>query len=269
MSEQDNAPMILPEAQPEVLPPGIVVSGMEEAAVQAIKTLDPGGVDPKEKLDIYLRLEQIVNGMDSILSHMDRSDQEAMSLREDLQKAYAKIDRLDAAMNSWKNNQEEWRTAIGEKTNAVDPATRNKATAKAMQDLATMTAAVKAQSDLARISFAQKIKDEPQVTVVAPGRILMIREQGQPSAHPVRTPTVISINGLTWRLPPGRPVKVPQTIADRLNDMMLEEEALEARKRLLSANNKGRFKEDVDVAVEWAAIGERYGSPADPFIPSN
>lgn len=260
--------MVFPERQPEVSTPGVVVSGMEEQAVQAIKTLDPGKVDPKEKLDIALRLEHIVNGMGSILSKMDGYDQTAVQLRDDLRNAYAKIDRLEAAMDSWQNKEQEWRVGMVEATAKVDPATRQQATAKAMQELSATTAAVKANADLQRVSFAQQIKDEPQVTVTAPGKILMIRSQGQPGSHPVRMPTIISINGLTWRLPAGRPVKVPMTVAKRLEDMMIEEECLEARKSLLSPNAKGRYGEDVDIAVQWQAIGDKYGSPAEPFIPA-
>ena len=127
-----------------------------------------------------------------------------------------------------------------------------------------MSAAIKGNQSIERTSFAASLKDMERVEIISPGKIIFARGQGG-GPTPMLMHEEIAINGMRWRLPPNKPVMVPKVVAERYDQMRLEQEELQARKFVLSATNKGRMRNENDLAKQWQAINTKYGSPTEDF----
>ncbi|NOR90100.1 MAG: hypothetical protein GQ524_07575 [Anaerolineales bacterium] len=240
------------------------VSGMEEVAVHAARESHPAETSNIEALNIGLRLDQILNGMDSIMTRMEGNDAEATELRNTLNSVRERLERMEAASEKWEKERDDILQMAQEKSDNVDPNIRAAAQARASKDVQSMSAALKGNQAISRASFAASIKDMERVEIISPGKIVFARGQGG-APTPMLMWEEVAINGMRWKLPPNKPVKVPKIVAERFSQMRLEQEELQARKHVLSATHRGRMRNEADLAVEWSAINTRYGSPTEDF----
>ena len=238
------------------------ISGVEERAVQAAEESHPEDTSNIEALNIGLQLDQIMNGMGSILSRMDKGDEESLKLRDTLSRIRERLAKMEAAQDKWDAEREKILQHSMEISENVDPTVRAEASAKAARDLQSITAGIKVNANLERKAFAESLKDMPQEEIISAGKIIFISGQGgfsQPRLYNEQ----IRMNGLVWTLPAGQAIKVPKVVADRYRQMKLEEQELAERRHVLSATERGKHRHEGTLAQEWDAIGRKYGSPAD------
>lgn len=240
------------------------ISGMEDVAVKAAEESHPATTSNLEALEIGLQLDQILGGMGSILSRMDKQDEDGLALREELGKVRERLVQMENAQRKWDEDRDKILQHAAEVSDSVDPAIRDKAQADAAKAVQSTTAALKANASLDRQRFVQSLKDMPQEEIISPGKIVFIRGQGGFPA-PKLYNEVIRINGMEWQLPAGQPIKVPKIVADRYRQMMLEKEELAARKHVLSATNVGKHRHEKVLVEDWNAVSSKYGSPTEPM----
>jgi hypothetical protein len=240
------------------------ISGMEEVAVRAAEESHPATTSNLEALEIGLQLDQILSGMGSVLSRMDKQDEDGLALRAELSKIRARLVEMEEAQKKWDEEKDQILQHAMEVSESVDPKIRAHAQADAAKAVQSTAAALKANASLDRIKFAQSIKDMPQETIISPGKMVFVRG---PSGFP--TPKmfneIIRINGLEWQLPAGQPIKVPKIVADRYREMMLEKEELAARRHVLSATNVGKHRHEKQLVEDWNTVSSKYGSPTEPM----
>lgn len=240
------------------------ISGMREVAVEAALESHPSETSNLEALNIGLRLDQIMNGMNSIMTRMEGQDADAIELRDTLNRVRERLERMERAAEKWDKEREDILLMAQERSDAVDPETRAKAIARAAKDVQSQAAAIRSNQALSRASFAASLKDMERVEIISPGKIVFVRGAGG-----APTPTLmfeeVAINGMRWRLPPNKAVKVPKVVAQRYEQMRLEQEELQARKHVLSATHRGKMRHEEDLAKEWDQINARYSSPTEDF----
>lgn len=237
------------------------ISGMEERAVQAAEESRPEDTSNIEALNIGLQLDQIMNGMGSILSRMDKGDEESLELRETLSRIRERLVKMEEANQKWEAEREKILQHSMEVSEAVDPKVRAEASAKAARDLQSIAAGIKVNTNLERLAFKESLKEMPQEEIISAGKIIFISGQGgfpQPRLYNEQ----IRMNGMVWTLPAGQAVKVPQVVADRYRQMKIEDQELAERKHVLSATERGKHRHEGSLAQQWDAIGTKYGSPA-------
>lgn len=240
------------------------ISGMEERAVQAAIESDPATTSHTEALEIGLHLDQILHGMNSILSRMDKQDAEAIDLRDTLNSVRERLNKMEEAQQRWDEDRDQILQLAQERSDDVDPEVRAQAQARATKDVQSMTAALRANANMDRLKFAEALKTMPQEEIISPGKIVFVRSQsGQP--QPQLFHEQIRINGFTWTLPAGQPIKVPKVVADRWREMKIEAEELQARRNVLSATERGKHRHEKTLAQEWSEINTKYHSPTDAF----
>lgn len=240
------------------------ISGMEEVAVKAAEESHPATTSSLKALDIGLQLEQILNGMGSVLSRMDKQDEDGLALREELNKIRVRLVQMEEAQRKWDEEKDKILEHAAEISDSVDPAVRAQAQADAAKAVQSTTAALKANVSLNRQKFVQSLKDMPQEEIISPGKIVFIRSQaGFPT--PTLFNEVIRMNGMEWQLHAGVPTKVPKIVADRYRQMMLEKEELAARRNVLSATDRGKHRHERVLVDDWNAVSSKYGSPTEPM----
>ena len=238
------------------------ISGMEERAVQAAEESHPEDTSNIEALNIGLSLDQIMNGMNSILSRMDKSDEEGLELREVLNRVKERLAKMEAAQEKWEAEQDKILQHSMEISEGVDPSVRAEAQARAAKEVQSIAAGMKVNTSLERLAFKESLKEMPQEEIISAGKVVMISGQGgfpQPRLYNEQ----IRMNGMVWTLPAGQAVKVPQVVADRYRQMKIEEQELTERRHVLSATERGKHRHEGTLAQQWDAINVKYGSPAD------
>jgi len=240
------------------------ISGMEEVAVRAAEESHPATTSGLEALDIGLQLDQILNGMGSILSRMDKQDEDGLALQAELSKVRERLVQMEEAQRKWDEEKDKILEHAAEVSEGVDPKVRAQAQADAAKAVQSTAAALKVNASLDRQRFVQSLKEMPQEEIISPGKIVFIRSQaGFPT--PTLFNEVIRMNGMEWQLPAGVPTKVPKIVADRYRQMMLEKEELAARKNVLSATDRGKHRHEKVLVDDWNAVSSRYGSPTEPM----
>ncbi len=240
------------------------ISGMEEVAVKAAEESHPATTSNVEALEIGLQLDQILRGMGSVLSRMDKQDEDGLALREELSKVRERLVQMEEAQRKWDEEKDQILQSSLEASEAIDPEVRAQAQANAAKAVQSTTAALKANSNLDRSRFIQSLKDMPQEEIISPGKIVFVRSQtGFPT--PTLYNEIVRMNGMQWTLPAGQPIKVPKVVADRYRQMMLEKEELAARKNVLLATNVGKHRHEKVLVNDWNAVSSKYGSPTEPM----
>lgn len=240
------------------------ISDMEERPVKAALESRPSQTSNLEAFEIGLRLDQMINGMESILTRMDRQDEQARLLADQLERVRARLDKMQRAVELWETEQDKIRQISQEASDNVDPQVRAKAQADASKAVSNLTAALRVNGNLQRAQFIEALKNSPQVEVTSPGRIVFASGP-QGTMVPQLLADRVGINGFTWVFQPNRPTKVPKIVADRYYEMKQEEALLAQRKFMLSASNKGKLREEDSLAKEWDRVNTEFNSPTDPF----
>ena len=238
------------------------ISGMEERAVQAAEESHPEDTSNIEALNIGLQLDQIMNGMSSILSRMDKGDKESLELREVLNRVRERLAKMEEANQKWEAEREKILQHSMEISEAVDPKVRASATAQAAQDLQSMAAGIKVNTNLERMKFVESLKEMPQEEIISAGKIVMVSTQGGFS-QPRLFNEQIRMNGMVWTLPAGEAIRVPQVVADRYRQMKIEDQELAERRHVMSATERGKHRHEGTLIQQWEAINTKYGSPTD------
>ena len=238
------------------------ISGMEERAVQAAEESHPEDTSNIEALNIGLQLDQIMNGMGSILSRMDKGDKESLELRDTLSRIKERLAQMEAAQEKWETEQDKIRQHSMEISESVDPNVRATATAQAAQDLQSIAAGIKVNTNLERMKFVESLKEMPQEEIISPGKIVMVSAQGGFS-QPRLFNEQIRMNGMVWTLPAGEAITVPQVVADRYRQMKIEDQELAERRNVMSATERGKHRHEGTLIQQWNDINVKYGSPTD------
>lgn len=236
---------------------------MEEVAVRAAREAHPG-LPNQSAFEIGLRLDQILNGMNSVLAKVERQDEEGRLVRDMLERLRERLDKMERAREVWEKQQDEIRQMSVDKSESVDPELRAQAQAKAARTVQDLTAAIRSNATLERARFIEQCKNGPKVPITATGK-LVFASGPQGTIIPTLQPEVIGINGLTWVLQPNRVTQVPQVVADRYMEMKQEQNLLAERKRLLGATTKGKLREEDKLAEDWSKLNAESGSPTEPF----
>jgi len=221
----------------------------EDPAVKALLSDDFVKAPDVEALDVALALQEILRG---------QKLQEA-----EIRKLRQQMSEYDKSAQEWNYEREKF---VDKMDSAYEKLTLSEEDRVRLQ--IQESERIKKETDMARANASMRIKSmkekiltEPTETVVAPGELLTIRE-GK-NFRSVIADTVIRIGQLEWKLPPGKPVDVPKSVANRLREMQLEKEEDIARRSLLDAD---RDTKDVEIARKWEEINEKYNSPSTDIM---
>lgn len=211
----------------------------EDPAVKAVLSDDFVQGTNLEATEIAVALQQILRGQQAqglelakINQRMNRMDEEALA-RDKEQKKYIE--------------------------NVLNKAERLKATGaekdKIMADgiALAQNEFTKARAKIASnaLAFEEELKNMPTETVVSPGELVTVMENGQQVSKIMDE--VIRIKHKTWVLPPGQAVQVPKIVADRLRQIRRGQEEQRLRKQALSENLEAE-----KLAKKWREIDGRY-----------
>lgn len=259
-----------PAEQEAILNAKVRMDGIgEDPPVQAVLSDDFINASDQEALDRVLPLQQLVRGLDSILSKLEQSDERTQKA---LQQMRERMDAYEKVADRWETDREKLLTEIREAGDKLlmSPEEREKLQARVVQEQQREVQKAMAAARMSRTSFKQQIMQEPRESVIDPGEVITYRERGQLKSKIVDR--VIRIRGVSIRIPAGKPTEIPVTFATRLREIRAEQEETEARKRLLSAEGglKGEDKKDTNMAANWDSINREYGSPSSAIpIASN
>ena len=213
-----------------------------------------------EALNVALALQQLVRGVNSLLDN-DKI------MGEEISKLKARMDAQDRDARLWEEDRKKFLEMANEKmerTRAANPVEDKEKlrvlTANKVGQAAKLAAANQAM-------VAEKIKNEPKVTLMWPGKSEQVRGQGGTTQF-VQRPIVVRIGNLEYggRFRPGEMVSVPQSIATRI-EQHLRNEAEQAERNALMDASPGKAKEDTIIAAKWHEINSRYGSNSQEVFP--
>lgn len=252
--ERQVTPMA-PEPEPLRTPSGQIMSQVDVAErAMHDEAFDLKG---KDAMALRLRLDQIVNGMDSLLTQMQQRDQRSVELRDQLNKALERLEKLERASASWAKDREKWVEFTKEQSAGVPDEVRKEAQAKARQELGEAVKVTKARVAHNARSVREYLAQFPTETIVSPGKYVLTTVRGQPSYKLM--PERVGYKGIQFSIPIGRPFECPKPIADILRSRRQTEQETEERKKILSYSDG--LGSDKKIAKEWAAIDERYQAP--------
>lgn len=237
----------------------------EDPAVKALLSPEFETMPNLEALDVALMLQQIIRQQDSILSKIEAGDQR---VADQLVRMKARMDEFEQAARAWERDREKFMERVlakGEQYRIADPEQRARFQAEQMQALRNAHSEAAANLRASRKTLEARLKEEPKETVISPGVPVVYRE-GDVMGKVRLDPEIVSIGHLHFRLPPGKQVKVPKSVAERLRERRIEEEEQRQRKELLSAKRNSTMRQDTVVAQKWHEINATEGfSSADPI----
>lgn len=231
--------------QAEALESTVNISGTgEDPAVRALLSDEFVDGSNKEASDIAMALVQIIRGQKmlgeqvaKINERMSEMDKDALK-REDEQKKYIQ-EVLDKAESLKKTGAE-----------------KDRIIARGSQVYADAMKAAHALLASNAIAFEEALRTMPTESVVSPGELIVVNENGQQVSKLI--PEVIRIRNKTWVIPPGIITNVPKIVAERMRSKRKSEAETDERKKLLSSN-----LESSKLIKGWQDINSKYGSKTE------
>lgn len=225
----------------------------EDPAVRRILEPDFPEMSDPAALDVVTQLQHLLDPYTSMLAQVAKGQEQMIDQMHRLQE---RMNAYEAEARKAEQDREKWFAELKDRADKmrVAPAQQEKIKANELQ---RMQANISAE----RAKLQQKLREEEQVTVTHPGRVIIARKSGG-APQPYRVPLTVSIAGLKYVIDPDRPTKVPKSVAQRVEQIKAEDQEQEARKRLLDASSQS--KKDLVIAPKWEEIGAQY-SRADAF----
>lgn len=191
---------------------------------------------------IALLLQELIRGQNSLLAKINDQESTIASLKQKWDNA----DKLISRQTSTERKEIEAVLQRAEKLKLTGDK-KEKLVARAGKLFTQAVKSARAKNASDKLAFEQQLATMPQVTVVAPGQFITVRE-GQ-GIVPKIIPTEIRIKHKVWYLPPGRPTSVPKIVADRLHEIMNSQQETSALKNVL-----GKNMEQGKLAQEWNKV---------------
>lgn len=200
---------------------------------------------------VALQLQQLIRGENSILG------QQQTELMNRLMEKMEAMDRMAAKWESDRLRYVEEMTAMADRLRKSEDA-QEKARAQAGIDLARATQEARASMALDKRAYDEFLAKEPKVTVVSPGVIMTVTENGSPTAKLM--PEEIRVKHRRFVLQPGIPIDLPKSIADVYNSRVRSRAETREREEVLKMNlESGKLEE------RMREIDAKYGSNGSLF----
>jgi hypothetical protein len=183
----------------------------------------------REAIDTAFLLQQLVRGQNSMLENQDKFGDEIRKLRE-------RMDKYDQAAAKFEANKEQFITETIEKSETLKKTgdAKDRAVAKGTLMFEEQIRNQRANIVTDQLQFEDMLSRSPKVTVVSPGKMetLIIGGRNQPTI----VPEEVRIKHKRWILPPGKPVEVPEVVAQVINQRRRLEAETDARSGALQKN---------------------------------
>lgn len=203
----------------------------------------------REALEISLALQQLVRGQTSLLENQQALGHEISKVRE-------RMDRIDRDTEKWEKDREGFIQEVLDKAESLKPVNKDKAVADGVQMYQNALAEATAQVAVKRLKFADQLARSPKVTVISPGEIVQVIENGSPVSKLMNE--VVRIKHMQWVLPAGVPTEVPEIVAEVLKNRRRGQQETAERQALMMKNMESGKLNDA-----WNAINNKYHSPTD------
>lgn len=217
-------------------------------AVEALLSPEFEQMSNLDVSQIALLLQELVRGQNSLLARYEDTSVQIAKLRERQDQADQEIAARLEANQKFVEEVMDRAESIKRTGEAHD-----KLIAQGVaeyQKAVTKARATRAANDLA---FKEKLMKEEKVTIISPGQLITTMEHGQQVSKIV--PEEVHIKNIHMAIPVGRPVEVPRTIANYLEERRKSKEETARRQEILS-----KHMEASKLAEEWGKIG---GSKTD------
>lgn len=236
----------------EVLSSKVNVSGQGEDPVirdmLSEKFTDGSNAEASE---IGLALQALLRGQNSMLANQDQYSRELAQLRQ-------RMDEMDQAARRWEEDREKFVQEVldkAEKLRAVGNE-KDKIIAQGANEFQAAIAKARAEQAVDHIKFEQVLAAQPKVSIVSPGELVMVMENGRQVAKIMNE--TVKIKHKKWVIPIGKVVEVPLVVAQVLEQRRRTQAETEAREKLLSAN-----LESSKLDEKWKQLNSTFNSTTD------
>lgn len=230
-----------------------VLAAPPDMSNQAVRQLMSPEFEQMSNLDasaVALMLQEIVRGQNSLLARYDETNIQIAAIRERQDRADKEIAERLASQQAFIQEVLDRAESLKRVGEAQDKMIANGVAQ--WQQAVNQARADKIAKDLA---FKEQLAREPKVTIVSAGQLVTTMQHGQQVARII--PEEVHIKGIHWRLPIGRAIEVPQSIATYLEQRKASQEETAKRAELL-----GQQMEATEMAKKWSEIE---GSKTDPM----
>jgi hypothetical protein len=212
---------------------------------ETIKALMSPEFEKMSNLDasqIALLLQELVRGQNSLLANAEQNSIEIARLRE-------RQDQADRDVAERLASQQKFIEEV------LDRAEKIKRTGEAQDRLIAngvaeyQKAKVNAVAEIAasNLAFRKKLQSEKKVMVISPGQLVTTMQHGQQVSQII--PEEIHVKDIHMRLPVGKPIELPETLARLLEDRRRSQEETAKRAELL-----GKNLEASELAKAWNQV---------------
>lgn len=202
----------------------------------------------QEASEIAIALRQLISGQDLLLQNQSKQSEEMAKIRQ-------RMAEMDAAAEKWETDRAGFLLEVeakAEKLRTIDP---ERAIAKGAIEFQNALVQAKAEFETDKLQFKQRLANMPKETVVSPGELITVMEQGRQVSKII--PEEVRIKNVVWYLKPGVPTEVPTIVGDLIRDRRRSQEETRSREDMLSRN-----LEQPAFDKEWANINQKFHSPA-------
>ncbi len=226
-----------------------------ERILQEIQSPDFATKPDSEVLSIALQLNNLVQGVNSIMANQ----QETAAALAQLQK---RIEKAEADNRKWEEDREKFYNEVMSRAPTTnDPLKKEKLQAQGAELVRKAYQDAAAEAATARLQFEELIRTGPKETIVSPGTVEMVNEGGSITTKIFND--VIVLKGHKWILPAGEPVEVPKIVADRFREIQRGRAEFQKRSKALAVDANGNMPEQGELQTRMAKINEEYGTNSE------
>lgn len=201
----------------------------------------------QEAAEIGMALRQLISGQAVMLQNQEEQSREIARIR-------SRMAEMDATAEKYEKDRDGFIQEVLDKADRIRTSNPDRAIVRGMNEFQDALTVAKAEANVDKMKFHENIRRMPKETVISPGVLETVMENGRP-VNKIMAES-IGIKDLRWVLPPGIPTEVPQIVAAALRDRRRSEEESRARESMLTKNlEQGEFNK------QWAEINARYNSP--------
>lgn len=217
-------------------------------AVEALMSPEFEQMSNLNASQIALLLQELIRGQNSLLANANQNTIEIARLRE-------RQDQADREIAERLESNQKFIEEVMDRAESLKRSgeAHDKLIANGVAQYEQAKQQAMAKAAVKNMAFREKLRKEEKVTVVSPGQLITTMENGQQVAKIMAEE--VRVADMRWVLPPGRPVEVPKTIADILEQRKASQLETSQRQALLLKN-----MESTKLAEEWNKIG---GSKTD------
>jgi len=234
----------------------------EQAAMSATVNMSGKGEDPAvqallsdkfvhgtntEAAEIAIALRKLISGQGELLEAQKRQDEQLRLVRQ-------RMHEMDLTAEKWEKDKQAFLQEVFDRADRIRPNNTDSVIANGAQQMSDAITMAKAKLHTDNLQFKQRLNTMPKETVVSPGELIQVMENGRPVTK--LYPEVIRIRTFQWVLQPGVPTEVPSIVADALRDRRRsQDETRERESALMSDSEHGVLER------KWAEINKKYNSP--------